>query len=126
MMNVILRKNGYALIDRGHEYVVACGFDETQPENQQWEHGMYYTHWNESETKKMCMLQAALDHFRLFVDNDYISRRRLEELATKFKDGLIEDDEKSAMEYFTEECEMEDYELDFFGIETEREEDENV
>ena len=53
MMNIILRKGRYALIDRGHEYVVACGFDETKPENQQWEQGMYYTHWNESEIKKM-------------------------------------------------------------------------
>ena len=119
MMNIILRKGRYALIDRGHEYVVAMGFDETQPENQQWEQGMYYTHWNESEIKKMCCLQAALDHFRLLVDMDYISRCRLEELATKFKDGLIECDEDFASEYFAEECELNESEMEFFELEEE-------
>lgn len=115
-MEVILRKGRYALIDRGHEYVIAMGFDETKPENQQWEQGMYYTHWNESEIKKMCMLQAALDHFRLFVDMDYISRRRLEELATKFKDGLIECDEDFAREFFEDECDLSESEMEWLGI----------
>lgn len=120
-MNIILRKGRYALIDRGHEYVVAMGFDETQPENQQWEQGMYYTHWNESEIKKMCCLQASLDHFRLLVDMDYISRRRLEELATKFKDGLFECDEDYAMEFCQYDCELTESEMEWFGI-TESEE----
>ena len=123
-MNIILRKGRYALIDRGHEYVVAMGFDETQPENQQWEQGMYYTHWNESEIKKMCCLQVALDHFRLLVDMEYISRRRLEELTTKFKDGLLECDEDFAMEFFEEECELLDSEMEWLGI-TESEEDDD-
>ena len=46
-----------------------------------------------------------------------ISRSRLEELATLFKDGLISDDRESAMEYFNEVCEMTDEEKEFFGIE---------
>ena len=121
-MEIILRKGRYALIDRGHEYVVAMGFDETQPENQQWEHGMYYTHWNESEIKKMCMLQDALNRFRTLVDMNYISRHRLEELATKFKDGLLECDEDYAMEFFDYECGLTEYEKKWLGI-TESEED---
>ena len=118
-MNIILRKGKYALIDRGHEYVVACGFDETLPENQQWEHGNYYTHWNENEDRKMVCLQAALDHFRLFTDENYISRTRLEELATQFKDALLEDDKYSALVFFDDFCEMSEAEKEWFGIDEE-------
>lgn len=46
-----------------------------------------------------------------------ISWDRLSELATKFKDGLELDDKEEALKYFTEECEMTDEELKYFGIE---------
>lgn len=46
-----------------------------------------------------------------------ISWDRLSELATKFKDGLEQDDKEEALKYFTEECEMTDEELKYFGIE---------
>lgn len=47
---------------------------------------------------------------------NYIPRPRLEELATLFKDGLIEDDEEQANIYFDEICEMNESEKNFFGI----------
>lgn len=122
--NIILRNGRYVLIEKENEYVVACGFDETLPENQQWSQGYYYTHWNTSEIVKQRMLSAALEYYRTLTETDYITRCRLEELATQFKDGLIEDDEESATEYFDEICEMTDEEKEFFGIETESE-DEN-
>lgn len=43
---------------------------------------------------------------------------RLVELATLFKDGLIEDDEEQALIYFDETCEMTEEEKEFFGIES--------
>lgn len=46
-----------------------------------------------------------------------ISWDRLSELATKFKDKLEQDDREEALRYFTEECEMTDEELKYFGIE---------
>lgn len=46
-----------------------------------------------------------------------ISWERMSELATKFKDGLELDDNEEALKYFTEECEMTDKELEYFGIE---------
>lgn len=46
-----------------------------------------------------------------------ISWDRMSELATKFKDGLNLDDKEEALKYFTEECEMTDKELEYFGIE---------
>lgn len=121
--NIILRNGRYALIEKENEYVVACGFDETQEEGSQWTQGYYYTHWNTSEIVKQRMLSAALEYYRTLTETDYISRCRLEELATQFKDGLIEDDEYEAMEYFDEVCEMTESEKEFFGIETESEEE---
>ena len=121
--NIILRNGRYALLEMETQYVVACGFDETQPEGSQWSQGYYYTHWNTSEIVKQRMLSAALEYYRTLTETDYIPRCRLEELATQFKDGLIEDDEESAMEYFDEVCEMENHEKEFFGIGIEREEE---
>ena len=121
--NIILRNGRYALLEMKNQYVVACGFDETQEEGSQWAQGYYYTHWNSSEIVKQRMLSAALEYYRSLTETDYIPRCRLEELATQFKDGLIEDDEESAMEYFNEVCEMTESEKEFFGIETESEEE---
>ena len=121
--NIILRNGRYALLEMETQYVVACGFDETQSEGSQWSQGYYYTHWNTSEIVKQRMLSAALEYYRTLTETDYIPRCRLEELATLFKDGLIEDDEESAMEYFDEVCEMTESEKKFFWIETESEEE---
>ena len=121
--NIILRNGRYALLEMKNQYVVACGFDETQEEGSQWAQGYYYTHWNSSEIVKQRMLSAALEYYRSLTETDYIPRCRLEELATQFKDGLIEDDEESAMEYFNEVCEMTENEKEFFGIETESEDE---
>lgn len=57
-----------------------------------------------------------IDILRFKTEESYISRPRLEELATLFKDGLIEDDRESAMEYFEETCSMNENEMEFFGI----------
>ena len=73
-MEIILWNGRYALIDRGHEYVVACGFDESQ----QWEHGIYYTHWNKSEIKKAEMLSNALNCYREKTEENYNPTRELE------------------------------------------------
>ena len=121
--NIILRNGRYALLEMKMQYVVACGFDETQPENQQWAQGYYYTHWNMNEIVKQRMLSEALEYYRTLTETNYIPRCRLEELATQFKDGLIEEDKDFAMEYFDEVCEMTEGEKEFFGIKTESEEE---
>ena len=41
---------------------------------------------------------------------------RLEEIAGKAIDGLIQDDEESAYEYFAREIEMDSDEADYFGL----------
>ena len=121
---VILEKGEYALILRGsrmEEYAVVNGLNK---ERGDW--GWTCCYYNFSEFAPIDKAEAlflALDYFRMRTETDYIPRCRLEELATKFKDGLIEDDKESAMEYFDEVCEMTESEKEFFGIETENEEE---
>jgi len=123
MYKVILKINKYALIDLGYQYVVATEYDEKALIGTQWQHGTYFAHWNESEIEKARMLAKAIDFFRVKVEEEYISRSRLEEIATDALHGLIEDDKESATEFFDTEIELTDYEREYFGIETESEED---
>ena len=72
-----------------------------------------------NDKEKLVALNEATEKLFEKVNADYISRYRLEELATLFKDGLISDDRESAMEYFDEVCEMDESEKEFFGIKEE-------
>lgn len=51
-----------------------------------------------------------------------ISWDRMCELATKAMHKLLEDDYDSAMEFFEDEAELEDFEREFFGVPMEKEE----
>ena len=44
---------------------------------------------------------------------------RLEEIAGKALDGLVQDDEDSAYEYFANEMEMDSHEAEYFGLKAE-------
>lgn len=109
----------FALIETSDNYIVACGYDSSQRWGQQWEHGIYYMFSNDKE--KLVALHKATEKLFEKVNKNYISRARLEELATLFKDGLISDDRESATEYFDEICEMTEEEKEYFGIESEEE-----
>lgn len=113
---VILEKDKYALIVRGNnldEYAVVGGLNKNKNE---WDWTVSYWDFGRFGLEQPEALSKAIDCFRAKTEPDYISRCRLEELATLFKDRLIEDDRESAMEYFNEVCEMEENELEFFGI----------
>lgn len=121
---LIMESGDYALILRGsrmEEYAVVNGLNK---ETGEWGWTCcYYNFGSYTQIDKATALFLALDYFRMRTEENYIPRCRLEELATQFKDGLIEDDEESAMEYFDEVCEMTDSEKEFFGIKTESEEE---
>ena len=121
---VICENGNYALILRGsrmEEYAVVCGLNK---ERGDWEWtACYYNFGEYASCTKAEALFLALDYFRMRTEQNYIPCCRLKELATLFKDGLIEDGEAEAMEYFDTVCEMTDEEKDFFGIETESEEE---
>lgn len=114
---VILEKGKYALIVRKNnldEYAVVSGLDK---ETGIWDFTCDYWNFSRFGLEQSEALSEAIDCFRAKTEPNYIPRCRLEELATQFKDELIEDDRESVMEFFDEVCEMETYEKEFFGIE---------
>lgn len=110
----------FSLIETENNYVVACGYNPLEKWGRQWEHGIYYVFLNDKE--KLAALNKATEKLFEKISENYISRSRLEELATLFKDGLISDDRESAMEYFDDCCEMTEKEKEFFGMEESEEE----
>ena len=115
---VMFEKDRYALIKRGTEfpeYAVVYGLvpeRERRFDGNDWDYTVSYM----SATAEG--LAAMIDWFRYKTEINYITRTRLEELATKFKDGLLGAYLEPAEyeEFFDEECEMEDYEKEFFGL----------
>lgn len=114
---IILEDGAYALILRGktmQQYAVVNGLDKATGE---WAYTCkYYGFGPGYELSEPLALSRALDCFLQKTDSNYISRLRLEELVTKLKDGLIEDDEETALEYFKETCDMSTSEMQWLGI----------
>lgn len=113
---VILEDGDYALILRGKdlkEYAVVNGLDQ---EDGSWAWTVTYSDFRFHEENRTKAFQKCYEEFMRCTTPNYINRHRLEELATKFKDGLIEDSSDDAMEYFLDTCEMDENELFFFGI----------
>ena len=126
----ILRKGNIALLQNKSDtqFVVAFNYDPTKSEDNQWSHGHYFEYWKPE--RKPRRLYDAVDAFRSRTEENYISHYRLEELATKFKERIAEDAMDFAMsddeflEFFTDECEMKEKEMDFFGIPNRNDEEE--
>lgn len=112
-MKLLFQKNEVALLESQQNYIVATGFKN----NYTWEHGYYFTlHRPGDKAEK---LLKALDFFRYKTEEDYITRTRLEELATKFKDGLFEADCEYAEEFIETEMDLTHMEKEWLGIEEE-------
>ena len=117
--DLIMESGEYALILRGSrmkEYAVVNGLDKAKGS---WAWTCIYYNFGEfSPLSQAEALAMAVDYFRNRTEENYIPRCRLEELATKFKDGLYGADLETEEyeEFFNEECEMDDYEKKFFEI----------
>ena len=114
---VIMEKGNYVLIRRGsrmEEYAVVDGLDKAKGE---W--SATVTYWSFGNCSRLTQAEAldrCLNIFRHYTENDYIGYNRLVELATRFKDYLIEADAEMAISCFNDECDMDDYEKEFFEI----------
>lgn len=124
---LLVEKGEYAVILRGEQLKEIAVVNGLNKEEGEWEHTCNYWEYEYNDYpygfNKSEALSHALDYFRMKTEDNYIPRCRLEELATLFKDGLIEDGEAEAMEYFEEICEMTDEEKEFFGISESEEEE---
>lgn len=83
-----LRKDNYALLqsESDTQYAVVSDYDPTQPEDQQWAYGTYFTYWNDKEQKVKC-LQEALDYFRRKTEVD---KYEYEYTPTQMAEKLLE------------------------------------
>ena len=108
--------NDYTIIDRGNKITEIAVVYRLNDDKKEWDYTANAFIYNNEAEKVNAILKAA-DYCKMKIENDYIPRIRLEELATLFKDGLIEDDRESALEYFDEICEMSEEEKEWFGIE---------
>lgn len=108
--------NDYTIIDRGNKITEIAVVYKLNDNKKEWDYTANAFIYNNEAEKVNAILKAA-DYCKMKIENDYIPRIRLEELATLFKDGLIEDDRESALEYFDEICEMSEEEKEWFGIE---------
>lgn len=113
---IIAQKKEYALIkmESTEEYKIVsdiCADGSWAYTVCSWMYGKY-------GREEYLVMQNAIDSFRARTENTYIPRSRLEELATKFKDGMFscDLDEEEYDEFFDDECNMTDDELDFFGM----------
>ena len=113
----ITERGNIALIKRGDkhkEYAVVRDLDVEKPieSNDQWSWTVeYYSADIEG-------LQKAVDCFRRKSEYEYISRARLEELATNFKDFIMDyiEDEEATTEELIAAYDIADYEAEFFGL----------
>ena len=94
-------------------FVVAYEVNKQDGEVVDWAFGHYFddlfnaTDFARASGKRMDEKQA-------------IQFSRLEEIASKVIDGLIQDDEETAYEYFAGEVEMDSHEAEYFGLDKEK------
>lgn len=88
----ILRKDDYALLqsESDTKYVVASGYDPTQPEDQQWNYGTYFCYFQNKSNKADC-LQNALDCFRGKTEENYVTKgqKYLEIYRYDYNEGIF-------------------------------------
>ena len=117
---VLLRSGLYALLETERNYIVAHGFNEKDQVGQMWGHGSYYDKGSNNVTQAIA-LSKAVDYYTCLVKETYITRERMIELATRFKDvaeggelmcDVLED--------------MTDFEKAYFGIDSEFDSDDDI
>ena len=113
---IIVQKKEYALIkmENTEEYKIVSDICA----DGSWAYTVCSWMYGKFGREEYLVLQDAIDAFRARTESIYIPRSRLEELATKFKDGIFscDLDEEEYDEFFDDECDMTDEELDFFGM----------
>lgn len=126
---LLFEKGKYSLIQRGENMTQYAVVNDLDKEHGCWAWTVAYAdfgmHFQKTELEA---LQDMIDVFRAKTEPDYIPRCRLVELATQFKDAIIEDiialdrSDEDVMHFFDFDCDMTEEEKEWFGIGTESEE----
>lgn len=113
----IMTKGNYSLILRKQsldEYAVVHGLNK---ETGEWNHTVDY--WNFGTyclQNQALALSAAIECFRAKTEKNFISKYRLEEIATKSLHAMKQWEEDTCVDYFEEELDLEDFEREYFGL----------
>ena len=97
-----------------HHYIVANRFDDKADLNKRYFQCIPYY---EPEA-----LQEALDEYRRETEPEYINRNRLEDIAIRTLAELRETDADAFLDFINGELRLDQYEREFFRIDTETEE----
>lgn len=103
--SVIVRQDDNGNLFHISPFVVACMVNKKDGEITDWAFGHYFED-----------LFDAVNFARTKTETYHPNFHRLCEIASKAIDGLIEDDEETAYEYFANEIEMDSDEADYFGL----------
>lgn len=106
--SVIVRQDDNGNLIAINPFVVAYGANKHNGEVVDWGLGHYFDD-----------LFNATDFARARGKQIPVQYYRLEEIAGKAIDGLVEDDEDTAYEYFANEIEMDSDEAEYFGLNAE-------
>ena len=106
--SVIVRQNDKGNLIEIEPFVVAYGVNKRDGEITDWSYGHYFDD-----------LFEAVNYARARTKIYHPNFHRLCEIASKAIDGLVEDDEDSAYEYFANEIEMDSEEAEYFGLDAE-------
>lgn len=105
--SVILRQDNKGNPIPLEPFVVACKPNIQDGEVIDWWFGHYFQDLFDAVNYARQRGNGAMNYYRL------------EEIAGKAIDGLLQDDEETAYEYFTKEIEMDDHEAEYFGLNVE-------
>lgn len=103
--SVVLRLDEKGNLLPVEPFVVACKPNIKDGEVVDWSHGHYFDD-----------LFDAVNYARTRTETYHPNYYRLEEIAGKAIDGLIEDDKETAYEYLAREVEIDSHEADYFGL----------
>ena len=120
----VLRKGNCILIDHeeAQQYIVGVDYDPEAPVGQQWGYGRYFPYWMNADLKGRA-LSDALDFLLTRTDETYISRGRLEEIATRALDEVKEAADPDYLGAFLSELDLTEFEKGFFEIDLDEEEE---
>ena len=120
---VLLRKGNCVLVENkiAEEYNVGVGYNPEAPVGQQWRQGHYFSYLF---SDRGTALMKAVDFLLSRASEYYVSKARLEEIATSALHELKETDEDSFTDFCENDLDLTDEEKEWFGL-NDGEEDED-
>lgn len=122
---VLLRKGNCVLVENkiAEEYIVGVGYNPEAPVGQQWRQGHYFSYLF---SDRGTALMKAVDFLLSRASEYYVSKARLEEIATAALHELKETDEDSFTDFCDGDLDLTNEEKEWFGLDKEDEDVEDL